>query len=90
MVLDFGEIKDELMKRVHDKYDHGFIVFQNDFDMVRAFGYAHQDWKIVTVPFVPTAENLAKSIYDDLKDVFPSLAYVQVFETPTSVAGYPV
>jgi 6-pyruvoyltetrahydropterin/6-carboxytetrahydropterin synthase len=90
MVLDFGDIKEQLTKRVHDKYDHGFIVFQNDFDMMDLFADAPSNWKIVVVPFIPTAENLAKAIFDDLFTIFPSLAYVQVFETPTSVAGYPV
>ncbi len=40
------------------------------------------------VNFNPTAENLAKYIYDELKPCFPEIFSVKVWETPTSYAKY--
>jgi 6-pyruvoyltetrahydropterin/6-carboxytetrahydropterin synthase len=92
MVRDFGIVKELLMEHVHDKYDHGFIVHINDIPMLHALGsidtYGEPDWKIIVVPFIPTAECLAKSIYDDLKLLLPNLVEIVVWETPTSCASY--
>lgn len=98
MVRDFSIIKKLLTERVHDVYDHGFIVHNQDTELIRLFMYdssgnrleepAH-GWKIVFVSFIPTAECLAKAIYDDLKaNGLPNLMCIEVWETPTSCAAY--
>lgn len=89
MVRDFSIIKQLLTERVHDVYDHGFIVHDQDHDLLDAFDGAFRGWKIIVVPFIPTAECLAKAIYDDLKaNGLPGLQFVRVWETPTSSASY--
>lgn len=99
MVRDFSIVKELLTERVHDVYDHGFIVQAIDYDMHCSLGlyfdvenneYINEhDWKIIVVPFIPTAECLAKAIYDDLKaNGLPNLIRIDVWETPTSCASY--
>lgn len=87
MVRDFSVVKSLLTEHVHDKYDHGFIVSENDITL-RVLLETVPDWKLVVVPFYPTAECLAKSIYDDVKVYLPNLKYIDVWETPTSCARY--
>lgn len=98
MVRDFGNVKDVLMSQVHDVYDHGFIVHALDQAMLKAFG-VHYDpeqsayvcrngWKVVVVPFIPTAECLAKEFYVRCKEHLPNLLSIDVWETPTSCASY--
>jgi len=88
MVRDFSIVKEALTTLVHDKYDHAFIVHEADDDLRHVLW--KNDWKHVVVPFYPTAECLAKAIYDDLKDaLLPSVLYaIEVWETPTSMASY--
>lgn len=92
MVRDFSIVKELLTERVHDVYDHGFILHKEDNVGLSMFNNASQhgeDFKLIVVPFVPTAECLAKSIYEDLKDNgLPGLLRIDVWETPTSCASY--
>lgn len=87
MVRDFSIVKELLEEFVHDVYDHGFIIAESDIDLRMAM--AIDDWKVIVVPFYPTAECLAKKIYDDLKENgLPNIVRIDVWETPTSVASY--
>jgi 6-pyruvoyltetrahydropterin/6-carboxytetrahydropterin synthase len=88
MVMDFGDIKALLTAYVHDVYDHGFMVYMEDITM-RELASLVPTFKWVYVAFIPTAENLARSIYDNLAQYLSGLAYVKVWETPTSMAMYP-
>jgi len=86
MVRDFGDVKEILTKFVHDVYDHGFILWEGDEEIIQLFH--RMQWKTVVVPFYPTAECLARSIYEDLNDELEGLMFVRVWETPTSMAEY--
>lgn len=89
MVRDFSVVKQLLTERVHDVYDHGFIIHEDDTTMRHAFAHGDEDWKVIIVPFIPTAECLAKAIYEDLKvSGLPNLRKIEVWETPTSCARY--
>ena len=98
MVRDFGHVKEVLTQYVHDVYDHGFIVYEQDSDMMQALGMtvsfqgaweSEMGWKVIVVPFIPTAENLAKEIFDNLvTHLGDLLVCVQIWETPTSSASY--
>jgi 6-pyruvoyltetrahydropterin/6-carboxytetrahydropterin synthase len=94
MVVDFGYIKRLLTAEVHDRFDHAFVVQGSDTDLCNFL--LDSDWQVVVVDFPPTAENMAHDIYSSLvdkvalmgQDVF--LEAIEVYETPTSVAVYPV
>jgi len=94
MVIDFGDIKEAMTKYIHDVHDHGFIMYGGDDAMRVGFYEAsffdEPDFKIIQVPFVPTAENLAKHFWEIMTSAIHGVAYVKVYETPTSMAVYPV
>lgn len=98
MVMDFGAIKEFLTRDIHDVLDHAFIVeasdivmrqcLENGDDRVREQG--DQGWRIVVVPFTPTAEELARHIAALATNALDGMVVtrVDVWETPTSVATW--
>ena len=93
MLTDFGFMKEVLMKKVHDVLDHGFIVWEQDAELYRALCDNDFGWKVILFPYVPTAENIARWISDEIEDdVYRAeqlwLVKVTVYETPTSMASY--
>jgi 6-pyruvoyltetrahydropterin/6-carboxytetrahydropterin synthase len=98
MVVDFGVLSELLKTHVHDVYDHGFIVYEGDAAMQRALGFDEEirESKIIVVPWIPTAENIARAIFEDLWDHVMDmdangrvqLYSIEVYETPKSMACY--
>lgn len=99
MVVDFSDLKAWLTTEVHDQFDHAFVVYDRDEPMLTGLLGPYRDntlgWKIVVVPFIPTAENFAASIFARLEPVIAKhwrdnmrLQSIEVYETPTSVARY--
>jgi 6-pyruvoyltetrahydropterin/6-carboxytetrahydropterin synthase len=91
MIIDFGDLKQIMKDEIELKFDHGFVIADNDDLMLKAFSNL-MNFNIIIVPFIPTAENLCKHFYNlikpRLKDKGISLSYVRVWETPTSTAYY--
>lgn len=80
MLIDFGDLKNLLVNLIHDPLDHGFIVWENDDDLLQAFMWwdpakipsdriAGMDpvWKIIKFPYIPTAENIAIWAWNQLE-----------------------
>jgi 6-pyruvoyltetrahydropterin/6-carboxytetrahydropterin synthase len=115
MLVDFGFLKDEMMRFIDGMCDHGITLWRQDplvvatltneqleavDDSIHKAGQAlilrQEFWgKICVVPFVPTAENLAKWFYKLLKNRvwerssgYASLYAVTVWETPNCSAVY--
>lgn len=96
MVIDFGDIKQIMMEEVHDVLDHGFMHYSKDELCKTAFDAVKEhDQKIIVVPFIPTAENLAGWIWQKIegrleKDYNCMLHVIRVrlYETPNSWADY--
>lgn len=99
MVQDFSDIKDSLVSRIFDVLDHGFMMHVEDVQLRELFfqrGIStlipRYDWNIIAVDFVPTAENIAKWCYNQLKEDIDNdqrkLKGVKIWETPTSTAYY--
>ena len=87
-VIDFGDLK-PLIKEVTDQLDHAFIYEKGDpvGDFIKSCGL-----KVVELDCPPTAENLAKFIFDHLnkrlKMTGLKLIKVECFETPYASAVY--
>lgn len=93
MVIDFGDLKNVMMEIIDGIFDHAFCMYDQDefVETFRRFVEMNQQ-KIVFVPFIPTAENLAKHWYELVKSELLNynikIHHVKVWETPTSTATY--
>lgn len=92
MVIDFGDLKEIMMKEIDDKYDHAFCICSGDDLYVDFHNYRENGMKIIFVDFIPTAENLAKHWFKLLKQKLDkkriAISHVKVWETPNSTALY--
>ena len=94
MVVDFSDIKSISHSEILNKLDHAFMVWDKDLELIK-YMESSDDHKIVSVPFTPTAENVAKYIFEILNGKFEDaygtgleLFSVKLWETPTSYAIY--
>lgn len=94
MVIDFADIKKTAKSFIQDKLDHAFMIWDKDDELIEFFR-SSKGHKPVFVPFTPTAENVAKYIFEILntkfKDVFKTglkLNSIKLWETPTSYVFY--
>ncbi len=93
MVIDFGDLKQTMIEQLDAQFDHGFILYDGDqFADQFALWKGEFKQKITFVPFIPTAENLAKYWYEIMEESLQKLniqiKHVKVWETPTSTAIY--
>lgn len=92
MVIDFSDLKQIFIKHIHDALDHSCMLWEKDKAFVDFFKRQRAQ-KCVVVSFVPTAENIAFWIFqeldDKIKDIYKTnlrLHSVKLWETPTSSA----
>lgn len=88
MVMDFGEVKALAKAHLVDTWDHGFLVFRGDAQLLGLLN-ALPGHKTVMLDAVPTAENLAAAafrildpIYRDIYGNRLRLERVRIYETP--------
>ena len=82
MVVDFQDIKQFVKTLIKRDYDHKFYISERD-PMCPAL----KDFPGVTVvDYIPTAENLALALKEQLLPHFPQLLCVRLYETPGSYA----
>ena len=92
MVMDFSDVKAIARKSVVDVWDHAFLVYQGDSEVL-AFLNSLPDHKTVVMGTVPTAENMAAEAFRILKNEYQDfygnhlkLERVRLYETPNSWA----
>lgn len=92
MVMDFSDVKSIARSAVVDVWDHAFLVYQKDKEILD-FLNSLPNHKTVVFPTVPTAENMAseafrilKSKYQDTYGNHLKLEKVRLYETPNSWA----
>jgi len=95
MIMDFGEISKILKEEIHDLVDHAFILYDGDDVGIEAISLLGDNHRTVIVPFIPTAENLARWAFDIVKPKIHSkygnmiiLKSLVVRETPKSYASW--
>jgi 6-pyruvoyltetrahydropterin/6-carboxytetrahydropterin synthase len=92
MVIDFGDLKEMMMQEIDAKFDHGFVMYNQDKYAEIFNEFKEEGQKIIFVDFIPTAENFAKHWFEliepKLEERNIKLKYVKVWETPTSTAIY--
>lgn len=92
MVMDFSEVKDIALQKIVNVWDHAFLVYRDD-TQVLEFLNSIPGHKTVVLDSVPTAENLALRAFSVLDaayiDVYGNhlrLARVRLYETPNNWA----
>ena len=95
MLMDFSDISNILNVYIHDVVDHSFIVFEGDNEVLKALELLGNQHRTLVVPFVPTAENLAKWAYEQVephvRSKYGNSLRVRAFhvrETPKSWASW--
>lgn len=85
MVRDFGEVKDVVGAWIEREFDHRMILQRED-PVVPLLEQAAEPLKLIDFP--PTAENLARLIYEHAESRALPVREVRFWETPTSQAVY--
>ena len=85
MVVDFGEIKRVLGKWIDDTLDHRMLLHRDDPVIPEL---RRQGEPFVTLDVNPTAENIAKMIYDHAVGHGLPVVEVTLWETENSFATY--
>ena len=95
MLIDFSDVSQILNEHIHDIIDHAFVVYDKDEVLLEMFKSLPPAHRIVKVPFIPTAENLAKWAFDQVEPHIKNsygtslkLVAMHVRETPKSWATW--
>jgi 6-pyruvoyltetrahydropterin/6-carboxytetrahydropterin synthase len=109
MVIDFAFLKEEMVGVIHDNCDHAIVLWSGDpllGALTDEVGESHTApaagsrvaspfGPILILPFTPTAENLARYWFEQLKPRIAArtgdraeLIEVRVWETPNTCATY--
>ncbi|OUQ55940.1 6-carboxytetrahydropterin synthase QueD [Tyzzerella sp. An114] len=87
MIIDFSDLK-KALKNICDYFDHTFIYEENSLKSETVIALQSENFRLITVPFRPTAENFARFIYEKLKKEKYTVCRVEVYETPNNCAIY--
>jgi len=92
MVMDFSDVKRIAKEKVVDEWDHAFLVYRNDREVLD-FLNSLPGHKTVVLDVVPTAENLALTAFNLLNGAYRDtygnhlrLERVRLYETPNNWA----
>ncbi len=87
MIMDFSDLKREV-KAIADHYDHALIFEKNTLKSDTLSCLKRDGFRLIEIPFRPTAENLSKYFYMLLKEKNCRISNVSVYETPNNCAVY--
>ncbi len=85
ILIDFDKIRSLVNSFLDEQLDHKTILWEKD-PLVEVLQKAEQ--KVFAMKAQPSAENMAKLIYDYIKENELPVSSVKVWETPTSCAEY--
>lgn len=87
MVVDFSDLKTAL-KRICDDLDHCLIYETASLRATTIQALHEEGFRLVEVPFRPTAEHFSRYIYEIMKEQGYGIDRVEVYETPNNCAAY--
>lgn len=87
MLLDFGDFK-KIIRNLADAFDHAFIYEENSLKDTTISALQQENFRLISVPFPPTAENFAKHFFTLLQNQNLPVCQVTVYETPDNCAVY--
>ncbi len=85
MLVDFSDVKRHLATWIDDHLDHRMILHQNDpvVELLQKFGEP-----LYLIEENPTAENIAKIIYDQARRMGMPVTEISLWESTSSCATY--
>ena len=87
MVLDFTDLKRDLQE-VCDEFDH-IVIYEKGTLMDKTVeALSEEGFTLKEVAFRPTAENLARYIFDKINEKGYDIHRIEVYETPDNCAIY--
>src|SRR4030042_1353926 len=88
-VIDFVELRNTTGKWIDENWDHAFLINSQDQELLHAFGLLSEKKIFVFNDSNPTAEVLAKYLFDYMHKLYGNLvAKVRVWESPNQYAEY--
>ena len=87
MLIDFGDLK-KAVRGIADSYDHTLIYEEGTLRASTISALCEENFHITSVPFRPTAENLARYFFSLLKEKGIPISNLTVYETPDNCAEY--
>lgn len=87
MLVDFSEMK-ECLKEICGTLDHSFIYEKGSLMKKTEECLSEEGFRMVCVPYRPTAENFARAIYKRLESSGFSMERIEIYETPNNCAAY--
>lgn len=87
MIVDFSTLKDDLKENT-DELDHSLIIEEGSLKENTVKALLEEEFKIVALPFRPTAENFSKYFYEKMKNKGYNVKCATVYETPNNCASY--
>lgn len=87
MLMDFSDFKREI-RALADELDHRLIIETGTLKLETLDALEGEGFEVISLPFRPTAENLAKYLYDSMKELGFPMHSMTVYETPDNCAMY--
>jgi len=87
MVVDFSDIKNMLKQWIDDNIDHKMLLHRND-PIVPIL--QEQQEPLLLMDDNPTAENIAKLLFNKAEEFDFPVTEVRLWESPTSCASYKI
>lgn len=89
MLIDFGDLK-KAVRDLADFFDHALIYESGSLKASTVQALGEENFRLIEVPFRPTAENFARHFYGLLTEKGLEISSVTVYETPDNCAEYEV
>lgn len=87
MIVDFADFK-RILRALADEFDHKFIIEKGSLKQETVLALQEENFSILTLNFRPTAENLAKYFFDNIKENGLPIKSLEMYETPDNCAIY--
>ena len=87
MVVDFKTLKNSL-NELTEELDHSLIIEAGSLKETTKAALLEEDFRMIEVPFRPTAENLAEYFFDEMEEKDYQVILVKVYETPNNCAAF--
>ena len=87
MLIDFSDLK-KAVRTLADELDHALIYEEGTLKQNTISALMDENFRLISVPFRPTAENFARSFSEKLISEGLPVKSVTVWETPDNCAVY--